>query len=246
MAENQLLLEQRWQHHREPALLAASGGAIDTISFITLFWPVYRPRHGKPGGGRCSTGHQQRRYFIQTARHSCFFMLAVALVTLVIKRRKKLSRHASLAACSSSRSCCYCFFGLLGLLWQPFVGADSATALITGMAGVMAMGVRNATTRLLLPTTSPSTMMTGNVTQLTIDVVNWCRAPNRENRAKIKKIGGFGARFFCWAQGSERWATSRRAFTRYLFRWYWWPSSPGANSAPRGISATLKVFLRGS
>uniref|UniRef100_UPI001EF81DFF DUF1275 family protein n=1 Tax=Klebsiella pneumoniae TaxID=573 RepID=UPI001EF81DFF len=37
VAENQLLLEQRWLHHREPALLAASGGAIDTISFITLF-----------------------------------------------------------------------------------------------------------------------------------------------------------------------------------------------------------------
>ncbi|MBW9805225.1 DUF1275 family protein, partial [Escherichia coli] len=36
-AKNHLLLEERWQHHREPALLAVSGGAIDTISFITLF-----------------------------------------------------------------------------------------------------------------------------------------------------------------------------------------------------------------
>ncbi|MDF9347399.1 hypothetical protein OH693_18780 [Escherichia coli] len=35
--ENQLLLDKRWRHYREPALLAASAGAIDTISFITLF-----------------------------------------------------------------------------------------------------------------------------------------------------------------------------------------------------------------
>ena len=45
----------------------------------------------------------------------------------------------------------------------------------------MAMGVRNATTRLLLSSTSPSTMMTGNVTQLTIDFINYFQIPSGEN-----------------------------------------------------------------
>lgn len=243
MAENQLLLEQRWLHHREPALLAASGGAIDTISFITLFglFTAHVTGNLVVAGAALATNSEG---ILSKLLAIPVFMLAVALVTLVIKRRKIITPRF-LGGLFVVEILLLLLFGLLGLLWQPFVGADSATALITGMAGVMAMGVRNATTRLLLPTTSPSTMMTGNVTQLTIDVVNWCRAPNRENREKIKNRG-LRCSVFCWAQGSERWATSWRAFTRYLFRWYWWPSSPGANSAPRGISATLKVFYAGA
>lgn len=187
VAENQLLLEQRWQHHREPALLAASGGAIDTISFITLFglFTAHVTGNLVVAGAALATNSEG---ILSKLLAIPVFMLAVAIVTLVIKRRKIITPRF-LGGLFVVEILLLLLFGLLGLLWQPFVGADSATALITGMAGVMAMGVRNATTRLLLPTTSPSTMMTGNVTQLTIDVVNWCQAPNRENRAKIKKSG---------------------------------------------------------
>ena len=63
------------------------------------------------------------------------------------------------------------------------------------MVGVMAMGIRNATSRLLLASTSPSTMMTGNVTQLTIDIMSLIKNPGPENRAKLVKsstsVAGF-------------------------------------------------------
>ena len=186
VAENQLLLEQRWQHHREPALLAASGGAIDTISFITLFGLFTAHVTGNLVAGADLATNSEG--ILSKLLAIPVFMLAVAIVTLVIKRRKIITPRF-LGGLFVVEILLLLLFGLLGLLWQPFIGADSATALITGMAGVMAMGVRNATTRLLLPATSPSTMMTGNVTQLTIDVVNWCQAPNRENRVKIKKSG---------------------------------------------------------
>ncbi|ENZ8244511.1 TPA: DUF1275 domain-containing protein [Klebsiella aerogenes] len=200
MAENQLLLEQRWQHHREPALLAASGGAIDTISFITLFglFTAHVTGNLVVAGAALATNSEG---ILSKLLAIPVFMLAVAIVTLVIKRRKIITPRF-LGGLFVVEILLLLLFGLLGLLWQPFIGADSVTALITGMAGVMAMGVRNATTRLLLPATSPSTMMTGNVTQLTIDVVNWCQAPNRENRVKIKKSGGFGAWF---SAGSRAW-----------------------------------------
>ncbi|APK35608.1 DUF1275 domain-containing protein [Escherichia coli] len=53
----------------------------------------------------------------------------------------------------------------------------------------MGMGVRNATSRLLLSITSPSTMMTGNVTQLTIDIINYFQIPSTENHTKLIKSG---------------------------------------------------------
>ncbi|MDF9347401.1 DUF1275 family protein [Escherichia coli] len=75
-------------------------------------------------------------------------------------------------------------------MWSPFAEQpDGLTTLVTGMTGVMGMGVRNATSRLLLSITSPSTMMTGNVTQLTIDIINYFQIPSTENHTKLIKSG---------------------------------------------------------
>ncbi|EPK0079243.1 DUF1275 family protein [Klebsiella aerogenes] len=86
MAENQLLLEQRWLHHREPALLAASGGAIDTISFITLFglFTAHVTGNLVVAGAALATNSEG---ILSKLLAIPVFMLAVALVTLVIKRR---------------------------------------------------------------------------------------------------------------------------------------------------------------
>lgn len=75
-------------------------------------------------------------------------------------------------------------------MWSPFAEQSyGLTTLVTGMTGVMGMGVRNATSRLLLSITSPSTMMTGNVTQLTIDIINYFQIPSTENHTKLIKSG---------------------------------------------------------
>ncbi len=117
VAENLLLLEQRWQHHREPALLAASGGAIDTISFITLFGLF--------------TAHVTGNLVVAGAAWpltaKVFYPNCLPFLFLCWRWRslrwlsnvEKLSRHASLAACSSSRSCCYCFSACWGCCGSP-------------------------------------------------------------------------------------------------------------------------------
>lgn len=53
--------------------------------------------------------------------------------------------------------------------------ARAMTALLAGMFGAAAMGVQNAAARLILPQSAPTTVMTGNVTQLVIDVVDIVR-----------------------------------------------------------------------
>ncbi|WP_277962718.1 YoaK family protein [Pseudomonas sp. RIT-To-2] len=61
------------------------------------------------------------------------------------------------------------FFGLA--VWLgPFKDGDSVAALITGMTGVAAMAIQNTVSRQHLKAAPPTTLMTGNVTQASIDV----------------------------------------------------------------------------
>lgn len=66
-------------------------------------------------------------------------------------------------------------FMVLGMLASP-IGSDvGAYAMAAGLLGAAAGGVHSATSRLLLPELAPTSMMTGNVTQIVIDSVDVLR-----------------------------------------------------------------------
>ncbi len=190
---NQLQLEKRWRHYREPVLLAASGGAIDTISFISLFGLFTAHVTGNLVVAGASLAGNSDGILAKLVAIPVF-MLVVAVTTLIIQSAKTLSAGL-LARLFAAEILLLVLFAVAGLLYQPFTDAGDIHVLIAGMFGVMAMGIRNATSRLLLASTSPSTMMTGNVTQLTIDIMSLIKHPDAENRAKLIKssasVGGF-------------------------------------------------------
>ncbi|ARU94681.1 YoaK family protein [Tatumella citrea] len=190
---NLLQLEKRWRHYREPVLLAASGGAIDTISFIALFGLFTAHVTGNLVVAGASLAGNSDGILAKLVAIPVF-MLVVAVTTLVIQSRKTFSAGL-LASLFGAEILLLALFALAGLLYQPFTDAGDIHVLIAGMLGVMAMGIRNATSRLLLASTSPSTMMTGNVTQLTIDIMSLIKNPDAENRAKLVKsstsVAGF-------------------------------------------------------
>ncbi|WP_034296866.1 YoaK family protein [Herbaspirillum sp. RV1423] len=66
-------------------------------------------------------------------------------------------------------------FMSIGQSIAPVADARATAALLAGMFGAAAMGVQNAASRLILPQLTPTTVMTGNVTQLVIDVVDVLR-----------------------------------------------------------------------
>jgi uncharacterized membrane protein YoaK (UPF0700 family) len=59
---------------------------------------------------------------------------------------------------------------LMATSFGPFVNADGVAALGTGMTLVAAMAVQNAAHRVHLASAPPSTIMTGNTTQLMMDL----------------------------------------------------------------------------
>lgn len=58
------------------------------------------------------------------------------------------------------------------IAWGPFANADAGSAWTTGMILVAAMAVQNAAHRIHLGATPPSTLMTGNTTQIMIDLAD--------------------------------------------------------------------------
>jgi uncharacterized membrane protein YoaK (UPF0700 family) len=87
---------------------------------------------------------------------------------------------------------------VLAVRLGPFPNGDVWQALVTGMTLVAAMAVQNAAQRLHLGAMPPTTIMTGNVTQAMIDVVDLLRGLQREDPARRRlasmaaNILGFG------------------------------------------------------
>lgn len=66
-------------------------------------------------------------------------------------------------------------FMLFGVLATPVGATVSPYAMTAGLLGTAAMGVHSAVSRLLLPHLAPTSMMTGNVTQVVIDTIDVLR-----------------------------------------------------------------------
>lgn len=97
-----------------------------------------------------------------------------------------------------------------GMAGEPFGREPGALAVAAGMLGAGAMGVHSGASRLLLGHLAPTSMMTGNVTQIVIDVVDLLRGQHDP---------GQGARFakFLWPIAAFAAGCITAAFA---FRWF--------------------------
>ena len=88
-------------------------------------------------------------------------------------------------------------FLLAGVAAAPITAADAPLAILAGMLGVTAMAIQNAASRTAFATLAPTTVMTGNVTQIVIDLVDLARAGTAgdEARGRLRKMGPAVAAF---------------------------------------------------
>ena len=165
------------------ALLAFTAGAVDTLGFIALFGLFSAHVTGNFVLIGAALTHDAVG-LIGKLLALPVFIAGVALTRLWLLRhpgggRGVLSAQAGLLA----------LFMAAGLLAVPFSHADSAAAILVGQLGVAAMALQNAAARTLFASLAPTTVMTGNVTQIVIDLVDLAKGQGgADARGRLKKF----------------------------------------------------------
>jgi uncharacterized membrane protein YoaK (UPF0700 family) len=77
---------------------------------------------------------------------------------------------------------------LAGVSAQPSAPPHDIWSIAAGILVAAAMGVQNAAARLAWGALSPTTVMTGNVTQVVIDLVDVLRGERGDARARVPKL----------------------------------------------------------
>ena len=153
--------------------LAFVAGYVDTVGFVALFGLFTAHVTGNFVLIGAALAHASGNVLLKLLVFPAF-ILAVAgtrLIVLVFERRKRSALRPLLAL----QVVLLGGFAACGWAASPIGRADVAMALGAGILGATAMGVQNAAARLALPELAPTTVMTGNVTQLVIDVVDVIR-----------------------------------------------------------------------
>jgi uncharacterized membrane protein YoaK (UPF0700 family) len=178
--------------------LAFVAGYVDTACFIVLFGLFTAHVTGNFVLIGSELVHPVNGVTIKFLAFPAF-IAAVAVSRLIAQAAERGGRSAArpllrlqivlLAACM-----------LCGWYAQPIVDATAPWVLLTGMLGAAAMGVQNASARLAFADLSPTTMMTGNVTQLVIGIVDLLRGSEDPGLAdRIRKFAWPVLTFACGA-----------------------------------------------
>jgi len=153
-----------------PALLSFNGGFVDTVGFLGL--------------QGLFTAHVTGNFVTLAATlvmgtHGVLakvlalpeFVIIVALARVAGSAMTPRGLPA-LPILLATEVCFLLAFFVLAVIFGPFADSDAPAALLAGFAGVAGMAVQNAVQRVHLANIPPTTIMTGNTTQVVLDVVD--------------------------------------------------------------------------
>jgi uncharacterized membrane protein YoaK (UPF0700 family) len=155
-------------------VLAFVAGDVDTVGFVALFGLFTAHVTGNFVLIGSVLAHSSGGVLLKLLAFPAFIgaVVLTRLIVLSLQRRDRdalvpllLLEFVLLAGCAS-----------LGWMATPILSGDAPLAIWAGLAGAAAMGVQNATARLVLANLAPTTVMTGNVTQLVIEAVDLLRS----------------------------------------------------------------------
>jgi uncharacterized membrane protein YoaK (UPF0700 family) len=217
-------------------LLSFIGGFVDTAGFLGLqglFTAHVTGNFVTLGAALVFGGHGIVAKLVALPE----FIAVVALARLVGSALR--ARQASvLRTLFAAEAVLLLAFFLLAVGFGPFPDSDSPVALVTGFAGIAAMAVQNAVQRVHLMERPPTTIMTGNTTQATLDAVDLIIGTGRadEIRARFLRVllsigyfagGCAGAALLYWLIGF--WCLAIPAALAIIIV----PLQPGAANKPR-------------
>jgi uncharacterized membrane protein YoaK (UPF0700 family) len=168
-----------------PALLSFNGGFVDaagflalqglftshvTGNFVTFAAAVVLGTHGLVAK--------------LLALPEFIFIVALTRVAARALDRRRLPRLRPLLA---GKVLFLLAFFLLGIRFGPFPDSDAAAALVCGFAGVAGMAIQNAIQRMHYASIPPTTIMTGNTTQLALDMIDLVLGVDASNADVVKE-----------------------------------------------------------
>ena len=166
MSKRYIPIKNRWQHHHEASILSLVGGWLNTVGFIALFGIYTNHVTGyivAAGKETIQGGFGLWILFIG------IFIFTISLTTWCEQRWKDKYPNILLGF-FIAETILLLLFMLAGIIFSPFYTLAEFGAILTAMLGIAAMGIRNAIIRTILSSMTTSTLMTGNIAQLTIDM----------------------------------------------------------------------------
>ena len=120
-------------------------------------------------------------------------------------------------------------FFVLGVTLGPFPDSDVPAALLTGFTGIAAMAIQNAVQRVHFASVPPTTLMTGNTTQATLDAIDLLRGLKGDKADAVRaRFSAIMRGIFFFAAGC---AVAAILYARFGFWCLALPVVVGAGSA---------------
>jgi uncharacterized membrane protein YoaK (UPF0700 family) len=174
--------------------LSMVGGYVDTSGFILLFGLFTAHVTGDLITAAAAMVQNNDRGAINRLAMIPVFIITVMLITLFTRAIRRRGA-ATLAPLLALMTLALALFGAGGWYLKPWLrNAGSLAVGLVGGLGVAAMGIQNALMKGALRSFAQTTLMTGNLTQLTIDLTDFLFPPtltgDPRERSRLRREAG--------------------------------------------------------
>src|SRR5271154_6490542 len=169
-----------------PVLLSVNGGYVDTAGFLALhgLFTTHVTGNFVTLGAALVLGTGGAVAKLLALPMFCIVVIATRLASVALAARSPGTGVPALRALLGIKVALLVLGAGLAIGLGPFRSGDGWAALLTGMTLVAAMAIQNAIHRIHMSAAPPTTIMTGNTTQIMIDLADLMRGvPSEASRA---------------------------------------------------------------
>jgi uncharacterized membrane protein YoaK (UPF0700 family) len=182
-----------------PVMLSVNGGYVDTAGFLALhgLFTTHVTGNFVTLGAALVLGTGGAVAKLLALPMFCIVVIATRLLSGVLAARNLRSGVPVLRALVGFKVALLILGAALAIGLGPFASGDGWAALLTGMTLVAAMAIQNAIHRIHMGSAPPTTIMTGNTTQIMIDLADLMRGvpADARTRERLSRMSGSVAAF---------------------------------------------------
>jgi uncharacterized membrane protein YoaK (UPF0700 family) len=183
-------------------MLSANGGYVDTAGFLALhgLFTTHVTGNFVTLGAALVLGTSGAVAKLLALPMFCIVVIATRLLSSVLAARNLGEGVAVLRALVGIKVALLSLGAGLAIGLGPFASGDGWAALLTGMTLVAAMAIQNAIHRIHMGAAPPTTIMTGNTTQIMIDLADLMRGVPADARTR-ERLSRMSASVAAFAAG---------------------------------------------